>query len=188
MGCCLGEDANLAAAQLARKLFFPTKGEAVTEGGVPAVRHGGWGARATRCGSRRNWRRNSVHKCPKTEPRGRFRQSVYTPASPHLSATAQQCTQVPQNGSERPVSPICVHSCVTALAVTPHHAARAVTQLPTHTNSQSPISVPHFWLLHYDQGPLLPIARGAGPRFRFDQGALAGRGEPGVETSLSHLI
>ena len=27
-------------------------------------------------------RRNSVHECPKTAPRGRFRQSVYTPASP----------------------------------------------------------------------------------------------------------
>ena len=27
-------------------------------------------------------RRNSVHECPKMAPRGRFRQSVYTPASP----------------------------------------------------------------------------------------------------------
>ena len=27
-------------------------------------------------------RRNSVHKCPDTAPRGHFRQSVYTPASP----------------------------------------------------------------------------------------------------------
>ena len=27
-------------------------------------------------------RRNSVHKCPKTAPRGHFRRSVYTPASP----------------------------------------------------------------------------------------------------------
>ena len=26
--------------------------------------------------------------------------------------TSQQCTQMPQNGSERPFSPICVHSCV----------------------------------------------------------------------------
>ena len=31
---------------------------------------------------RRNSRRNSVHKCPKTAPRGRFSRSVYTPASP----------------------------------------------------------------------------------------------------------
>ena len=62
---------------------------------------------------------NSVHKCPKTVPRGHFSRSVYTPASPRLSTTAQQCTQTPQNGSKRPFSPICVHSCVTALAVTP---------------------------------------------------------------------
>ena len=27
-------------------------------------------------------RRNSVHECPKMAPKGRFRQSVYTPASP----------------------------------------------------------------------------------------------------------
>ena len=30
--------------------------------------------------------RNSVHKCPKTAPRGHFRQSVYTPASPRPRA------------------------------------------------------------------------------------------------------
>ena len=29
---------------------------------------------------------------------------------------AQQCTQMPQNGSERPFSPICVHSCVPTAA------------------------------------------------------------------------
>ena len=32
---------------------FPTKGEVAT-GGVPPARHGGWDARATRRGSRRN--------------------------------------------------------------------------------------------------------------------------------------
>ena len=36
--------------------------------------------------SRRN--RNSVHKCPRTAPRGRSRRSVYTPLSPRLSTTA----------------------------------------------------------------------------------------------------
>ena len=66
--------------------------------------------RSLRRSLRRNWRRNSVHKCPKTAPRGRFRRSVYTPASPHLSSTPQQCTQMPQNSSERPFSSICVHS------------------------------------------------------------------------------
>ena len=32
--------------------------------------------------------RNSVHKCPKTDPRGHFRRSVYTPAPPPTSARA----------------------------------------------------------------------------------------------------
>ena len=41
--------------------------------------------RASRRSLRRNWRRNSVHKCPKTASRGHFRRSVYTPASPRLS-------------------------------------------------------------------------------------------------------
>ena len=36
---------------------------------------------------------------------------VYTPASPRLSTTTQQCTQTPQNGAERPDPPICVHYC-----------------------------------------------------------------------------
>ena len=82
MGCCLGEDANLAAAQLAWKLFFPTKGEAVTEGGAGGTP---W------------WLGRSCH-----------------PMRLASQLAAQQCTQVPQNGSERPVSPICVHSCVAA--------------------------------------------------------------------------
>ena len=75
VGCCLGEDANLAAP-LAQSLFSRPRERRATEGALPA-RHGGWGARATR----RNSRRNSVHECPKTAPRGHFRQSVYTPES-----------------------------------------------------------------------------------------------------------
>ena len=59
-------------------------------------------------------RRNSVHERPKPASRGRFSRSVYTPAYPRLSATVQQCTQVPRNGPERPFLPICVHSCVAA--------------------------------------------------------------------------
>ena len=38
---------------------------------------------------------------------------------PQPKPTDQQCTQVPQNGAERPFWPICVHSCVVALAVRP---------------------------------------------------------------------
>ena len=96
---------------------------------------------------------NSVHKRPETAPRSHFGQSVYTPASSRLSATApqstvytnapirrgearsshlctllrspghsqpkptaQQCTQTPQNGVERPFWPICVHSCAPTTA------------------------------------------------------------------------
>ena len=38
---------------------------------------------------------------------------------PQPKPTAQRCTQMPRNGTERPFSSICVHSCVTARAVTP---------------------------------------------------------------------
>ena len=62
---------------------FPTKGEGASEG-TPPARHGGRGPRSTR----RSSRRNSVHKCPRTAPRGRSRRSVYTPLSPRLSTTA----------------------------------------------------------------------------------------------------
>ena len=59
--------------------------------------------------------RNSVHKCPGTASRGRFRRSVYTIASPpaaRATPVSQQCTQMPQNGSEETFSPICVHYCI----------------------------------------------------------------------------
>ena len=49
-------------------------------------------------------------------PRAHLRRSVYTPASPRLPAAAQQCTQMPRNGSESPFSPICVHPCVPTAA------------------------------------------------------------------------
>ena len=41
-------------------------------------------------------RRNSVHKCPETAPRGRFRRSVYTPAYPRpLAAAGRGARRVP---------------------------------------------------------------------------------------------
>ena len=203
MGCCLGEDANLAAAPLAQSLFFrpkvfrprerrppmgrrrhviavealvppdatrvATRGtahsatvytngqkrhrEAVFANLCTLLRPHGLLARPSRC--------NSVHKWQKTVSRGHSHRSVYTPAFPCLSTTAQQCTHMIQNGSERPFSPICVHSLHlndrsrdrTGLRVPrrrrPHgprdaralgpdaHAARAVTQLPTYSSSRS---------------------------------------------------
>ena len=59
--------------------------------------------------------RNSVHKWLRTASRGRFRRSVYTIASPpaaRATPVSQQCTQMAQNGSERTISPICVHYCI----------------------------------------------------------------------------
>ena len=125
MGCCLGEDANLAAAPLAQSLFFrpgerrPPMGRRrytmAVEALVPpdatrVATHGAAHSATVYTNGKklcreailadlctllrphdllaRSSRRNSVHKCPKTAPRGRFRQSVYTPASPRLSPTA----------------------------------------------------------------------------------------------------
>ncbi len=71
------------------------------------LRHHRPPARPPRC--------DSVHKCPRTAPKGRFRRSVYTIVSPPAARAGlapQQCTQMPQNGVKRPFSPICVHCCV----------------------------------------------------------------------------
>ena len=43
---------------------------------------------------------------------------------PQPKPTDQQCTQTPRNGAERPFWPICVHSCVVALAVRPTSPVR----------------------------------------------------------------
>ena len=49
--------------------------------------------------------RNSVHKCPKTAPRGHFRQSVYTPASPtHARSRDRAGPRVPRR--RRPHGPV----------------------------------------------------------------------------------
>ena len=46
-------------------------------------------------------RYNSVHKWQKTVSRGHSRRLVYTLASPRLSTTVQQCTQMVRNSSKR---------------------------------------------------------------------------------------
>ena len=132
MGCCLGEDANLAAAPLAQSLFFrpgerrPPMGRRrhtmAVEALVPPD--------ATRGAAHSATRSNSVHEWPKTAPRGRFRRLVYTLASPRparTTLTLQQCTQMAKNGVERPFSPICVHSCVPTSV---HNGATVYTNGP----------------------------------------------------------
>ena len=144
---------------------FPTRREAATEG-TPPARHGGWGTRATRRGSRRNsrdprvatvytsiperhreavfadlctllrpracpQRRNSVHKCPKTTPRGRFRRSVYTLLPPRLFARPGGATGPTTSTAPWPRD---------ASAFGPEaHATGAVTQPPTRTHEASSI-------------------------------------------------
>ena len=85
--------------------------------------------RSLRRNWRRNWRRNSVHKCPKTDPRGRFSRSVYTPASPtHACSRDRAGSRVPRR--RRP------HGPRDARALGPEdHAAGAMTQPATHTSS-----------------------------------------------------
>ena len=144
---------------------FPTRREAATEG-TPPARHGGWGTRATRRGSRRNsrdprvatvytsvperhreavfadlctllrpracpQRRNSVHKCPKTTPRGHFRRSVYTLSLPQLLARPSGAMGPTKSTAPWPRD---------ASAFGPEaHATGAVTQPPTRTHEASSI-------------------------------------------------
>ena len=72
---------------------------------------------------------NSVHKCPETTSRGRFRRSVYTPVSPRPLARPGR-PRVPRR--RRPHGPR-----DTRVLGPETHAAGAVTQPPPHTNSQS---------------------------------------------------
>ena len=136
MGCCLGEDANLAAAPLAQSLFFrprerrPPMGRRRHTMAVEAL----VSPRATRLSSRRSSRRssqrNSVHKWQKTVSRGHSRRLVYTLASPRparATLTLQQCTQMAKNGVERPFSPTCVHCCVPTSV---HNGATVYTNGP----------------------------------------------------------
>ena len=113
------------------------------------LRHHGAPARA----SRRRSRHNSVHKCPRTAPKDRFRQSVYTIVSPCVPTgaratlapqlSAQQCTQMPRNGVERPFSAICVHYCVTTGRLRHHRPpARASRRNSVHNHEAPNILAP----------------------------------------------
>ena len=139
MGCCLGEDANLAAAPLAQSLFFrprerrPPMGRRRHTMAVEAL----VSPRATRLSSRRSSRRssqrNSVHKWQKTVSRGHSRRLVYTLASPRparATLTLQQCTQMAKNCVERPFSPTCVHCCVPTTCSHDPRVATVYTNAP----------------------------------------------------------
>ena len=89
--------------------------------------------------SYRDSRRNSVHKCPKTTPRGHFRRSVYTIAIPRPPTTQAHVATVYTNAPKQPREAILANLC-TLLRRRPGgeaHVAGVVTQPPTHTNSRS---------------------------------------------------
>ena len=86
MGCCLDEDARLAAA-LAQSL---------------PSRQGG--------GDHRGGRRRHTMALEPLVPPDSVR--VATRIAARTILASQQCTRMPQNGAKRPFLPICVHSCV----------------------------------------------------------------------------
>ena len=121
----LSENASLAAAPLAQSLFSRLGERRAIEEPLPA-RHGGWGARATR----RNPRVATVY----TNGPKRLREAVF----------ADLCTLLSHHGRSRDRAGLRVprhqrpHGPRDARALGPEaHAARAVTQLPTHTDSRS---------------------------------------------------
>ena len=73
--------------------------------------------------------RNSVHKCPRTTPRGHFRRSVYTLSLPQLLARPSGATGPTKSTAPWPRD---------ASAFGPEaHATGAVTQPPTRTHEAS---------------------------------------------------
>ena len=101
---------------------------------APPARRGGRGARATwhssRCNSYRDSRCNSVHKCPKTAPRGHFHRFVYTPASLRLLATAQQPNSVhkrPNPARRGPIFPFVYTIAIPRPPTTQAHGATVYT-------------------------------------------------------------
>ena len=101
MGCCLDEDARLAAA-LAQSL---------------PSRQGG--------GDHRGGRRRHTMALEPLVPPDSVR--VATRIAARTILASQQCTRMPQNGAKRPFLPICVHSCVPTSV---HNGATVYTNGP----------------------------------------------------------
>ena len=78
-------------------------------------------------------RPNSVHKCPKTAPRGHFHRSVYTPASPRLSTTTQQPNSVhkrPNPARKGPILPFVYTIAIPRPPITQAHGPIVYTNAP----------------------------------------------------------
>ena len=102
VGCCLGEDTKLAVAPLTQSLFSRPRGRRPPRG-----------------------RRRHAMAVGALVPPDAAR--VATRIAARTILALQQCTQMPQNGTERPFSPICVHSCVPTSV---HNGATVYTNAP----------------------------------------------------------
>ena len=116
---------------------FPTKREGPARGrrrhAVVVEALAPPGAGSSRRDSYRDSRRNSVHECPETAPRGHFGRSVYTPASPRLSATAQQPNSVhkrPNPARKGPILPFVYTIAIPRLPTTQAHGPIVYTNAP----------------------------------------------------------
>ena len=116
---------------------FPTKREGPARGrrrhAVVVEALAPPGAGSSRRDSYRDSRRNSVHKCPKTAPRGHFHRFVYTPASPRLLATAQQRNSVhkrPNPARKGPILPFVYTIAIPRLPTTQAHGPIVYTNAP----------------------------------------------------------
>ena len=125
-----------------RRACLPDQARGASEEAPPA-RHGGRGTHAPWRSSRRNSyrdsRRNSVHKRPNPARRGPILPFVYTIAIPRPLTTYAHGATVYTNAPKRHRGAISTDLC-TLLRRRPGgeaHAALAVTQPPTHTNSRS---------------------------------------------------
>ena len=104
--------------------------------------------------------RNSVHKWPRTAPRGRFRRSVYTIASPpaaRATPVSQQCTQMPRNGSEEPFRRS-VYTIVSPRAVRATPVSQQCTQMAQNGSERtfSAICVHYCVPLRHQGAPAQP--------------------------------
>ena len=90
-------------------------------------------AGSSRRDSYRDSRRNSVHKCPETAPRGHFHRFVYTPASPRSLATAQQPNSVhkrPNPARRGPILPFVYTIAIPRSLTTQAHGPTVYTNAP----------------------------------------------------------
>ena len=116
---------------------FPTKREGPARGrrrhAVVVEALAPPGAGSSRRDSYRDSRRNSVHKCPKTAPRGHFHRFVYTPVSPwslERSLRRNSVHKRPKTAPRGPILPFVYTIAIPRPLTTYAHGATVYTNAP----------------------------------------------------------